>query len=60
MQWKGDVRGYDKIKNDNVIDKLGQEMSDVAMYLLRVVWTCKLTENFRERLRTKFSSTLQH
>jgi NTP pyrophosphatase (non-canonical NTP hydrolase) len=58
MQWKGDLRGYDKTKNDRVIDKLSQEMADVAIYLLRVVWACKLTEAFRERLSKKVSSTI--
>jgi NTP pyrophosphatase (non-canonical NTP hydrolase) len=60
MQWKGDVRSYDKIKNDRVVDKLSQEVSDVAIYLLRVVWVCNLTENFRQRLTGVFSSTVPH
>jgi dCTP diphosphatase len=60
MQWKGDVRSYDKIKNDRVVDKLSQEVSDVAIYLLRVVWVCNLTENFRQQLTGVFSSTVPH
>ena len=50
VQWKGDLRGYDKIKNDRMVDKLSQEVSDVAIYLLRVVWVCNLTENLHQRL----------
>jgi NTP pyrophosphatase (non-canonical NTP hydrolase) len=56
MQWKGDLRGYDKIKNDRVVDKLSQEVSDVAIYLLRVVWVCNLTESLHQRLVGVFSS----
>jgi NTP pyrophosphatase (non-canonical NTP hydrolase) len=50
MQWKGDLPGHDKIKNDKLVDKLSQEVSDVAIYLLRVVWVCNLTENLHQRL----------
>ncbi len=56
MQWKGDLHGYGKIKNDKVIDKLSQEVPDVAIYLLRVVWVCNLTEDFRQRLSGMFLS----
>jgi hypothetical protein len=50
MQWKGDLEGYDKMKNNRTIDRLSQEMADVAIYLLRVVWACKLTQTLCERL----------
>ena len=50
MQWKGDFKEHDKIKNDKVINKLSQEISDVAIYLLRVVWVCNLTDNLRQQL----------
>lgn len=60
MQWKGDLQGYDKIKNDKVVDKLSQEVSDVAIYLLRVVWVCNLTESFRQRLGRVCSSEIRH
>lgn len=60
MQWKGDLQGYDKIKNDQVVDKLSQEVSDVAIYLLRVVWVCNLTDNFRQRLSGVCSPGIRH
>ena len=50
MQWRGDFSGYDKIKNDKVVDQLSQEVSDVAIYLLRIVWVFNLTENLRQQL----------
>jgi NTP pyrophosphatase (non-canonical NTP hydrolase) len=54
MLWKGDLREYDTFKNGIVVNKLSQEISDVAIYLLRVVWVCKLTEKLRQRLTNKF------
>jgi dCTP diphosphatase len=60
MQWKGDLHGYGKIKNDKVIDKLSQEVSAVPMYLLRVVWVCNLTENFLQQLSGVCSSWIRH
>ena len=60
MQWKGDFQGYDKIKNDKVVDKLSQEVSDVAIYLLRVLWVCNLTESFRQRISGVCSSEIGH
>jgi dCTP diphosphatase len=60
MQWKGDLRGDDNIKNERVVDKLSQEVSDVAMYLLRVVWVCKLTDNLNQRLSGVLPSGTQH
>ena len=56
-QWKGDFRRCDKIKNDRVIDKLSQQVSDVVTRLLRdVVQARNLTENFHQQLTGVFSS----
>ena len=57
MQWKGDLRGQDKIEKERVVDKLSQEVSDAAMCLLRVAWVCNLTaEKFCQQLGGQFSS----
>jgi dCTP diphosphatase len=50
MQWKGDCTGYIKIENDRMVDKLSQEVLDVAIYLLCVVWVCNLTEDLHQQL----------
>jgi dCTP diphosphatase len=56
MQWKGDLPGCDKVKNERLVDKLSQEVADVAIYLLRVVWVCNLTENLHQRLHERLVS----